>query len=111
MIHLLHGPATPEQVEEMLEELETYIKLAVDIRRRAAAGGGRLHADCETILLDDGSRQADIWGADWVPRHGRVRFEALINLRPTQGNPSVEILDAAIRDEVESVVRELFQRP
>jgi hypothetical protein len=108
MIHLLHEPATAEQVEEMLQELETYIKLAVDIRRGVAAGGGRLHADCEADLLDDGSLQVDVWGADWVPKNRRVRFEALINLRPGQNNPSVEILDSSVRTEVERTVRRLF---
>jgi hypothetical protein len=51
----------------MLQALETYIKLAVDIRRGILAGGGVMHADCESALLDDGGQQEDIWGADWTP--------------------------------------------
>jgi hypothetical protein len=45
----------------MLEELETYIKLAVDVERNILAGGGEYHADCEEVLLENGSRQEDIW--------------------------------------------------
>ena len=40
----------------MLEGLETYIKLAVDVQRNIVAGGAEYHTDCEEILLEDGSR-------------------------------------------------------
>ena len=42
-------------MQEMLEMLETYVKLAVDIERGILAGGGAMHADCEAVLLEDGS--------------------------------------------------------
>ena len=32
---------------------------------RAGGFGGEMHADCEAVLLEDGSRQEDVWGADW----------------------------------------------
>ena len=51
----------------MLEILSSYIKLAVDIERGILAGGGEVHADCESVLLENGSKQVDIWGADWYP--------------------------------------------
>ena len=41
---------------EMLQSLGSYVKLAVDVRREVLAGGGELHADCEQVLLEDGSR-------------------------------------------------------
>ncbi len=66
-IHLLRVRATDQELEEMLDTLGVYIKLAVDIQREVLAAGGALHADCEAVLLRDGSRQEDIWGADWVP--------------------------------------------
>ncbi len=33
-IHILRDRATPEQINEMLQELQTYIKLAVDVERQ-----------------------------------------------------------------------------
>jgi hypothetical protein len=108
MIHIVRSKATPQQLEDMLDALETYVKLAVDIRRAIVAGGGILHADCEAELLNDGSQQEDIWGADWFGKSQKVRFEALINIRPRQGNPSMEIQDARIRSKVESIVTELL---
>ncbi len=108
IIHLLHSPATPDQSEEMLQTLKTYIKLAVDIKLGILAGGGAMHADCEAILLNAGSKQEDIWGANWDPATKEVRYESLINIRPRQNNPSMEILDATIRSQVEEIVKRLF---
>ncbi|MGD1702730.1 DUF5674 family protein [Dapis sp. BLCC M229] len=65
MIYLLRERATKQQINEMLATLNSYIKLAVDIEKGVLAGGGELHADCEAVLLENGSRQVDIWGADW----------------------------------------------
>jgi predicted transcriptional regulator of viral defense system len=108
VIHLIRSRASRQQVVEMQETLETYIKLAVDIRREILAGGGIMHADCEAMLLQDGSQQHDVWGADWDPGAQVLTFEALINIRPRQDNPSMEILASDIRDEVSRVVHKLL---
>lgn len=107
-IHLLCSRATKRQLDEMLEALGVYIKLAVDIQRGILAGGGALHADCEAVLLADGSQQEDIWGADWIPSTQQVRCEALINIRPRQNNPAMGILDLSIRDRVTEIVQRLL---
>jgi hypothetical protein len=85
-IHIIRQRATEKEMREMLEELETYIKMAVDVERNILAGGGEYHADCEEILLEDGSRQENVWGADWYPESRALGFGALINIRPHQGN-------------------------
>ena len=107
MIHLLRQLATAQQIKEMLEAHETYIKVAVDIRHSLLAGGGEFHADCESVLVEQGSRREDVWGADWIPAEGAVRFGALINVRP-KINPSMEIQDPVIRRQVETVTRNLL---
>ena len=45
---------------EMLQANRFYIKTVVDIRQQILADGGEMHSDCEGILLDNGSQQADI---------------------------------------------------
>ena len=107
MIHVVRTRATKQQIEEMLQALGTYIKLAVDVRRGLLAGGGTLHADCESALLEDGSQQADVWGADWVPAAQQVTYESLINIRPRQNNPSLEILNPNVREQVGQITRQL----
>lgn len=109
MIHLLRSRATQEQLTEMLEELTEYVKLAVDVKREMVVGGGELHADCETVLLEDGSEQGDVWGADWWPLTKEVRYGSFINIRPGRNNPAMEILDPAIRDRVNVIVRSFFE--
>ncbi len=101
--------ATKEEIRQMLAALESYIKLAVDIKREVLAGGGILHADCEAILLKDGSKQEDIWGADWIPETKQISFEALINIRPRQNNPSMKIQDPVIREKIEEIARALLE--
>ncbi len=108
MIHLLRQPANEGQITEMLELHEIYLKVAVDVRREIVAGGGEFHADCEAILIEDGSRQGDVWGADWFPESREVRFAALINIKPKQ-NRVMEIQDPAIRAQVERIVRKLLE--
>ena len=108
MIHLLRTRATKKQLDEMLEALESYVKLAVDIRRGILAGGGTLHADSEAVLLDDGSEQEGVWGADWIPSIQEVRYEALMNIRPRQNNPSMKILDPNIRIHIAQVTHSLL---
>jgi hypothetical protein len=108
VIYIIRDKATPEQIKDMLEMLQTYIKLAVDIDRRILAGGGAMHADCESVLLDDGSQQESIWGADWDPSAQQVTFESLINIRPRQNNPSMEILDSSIQEKVAEITARLL---
>ncbi len=75
-IHILRRIATEAEIRDMLETLQTYIKLAVDVERGVLAGGGEYHADCEEILLEDGSLQENLWGADWYPDTRTVGFVA-----------------------------------
>jgi len=108
MIHLLKEKAVPAQIHEMLQEYEDMIKIVVDIRKRILSGGGEMHADCESILLDDGSEQDDLWGANWYPNEHRIEFESLINIRPRLGNRNILIQDENLRKQVELVTREIL---
>lgn len=108
MIHLLRAKATAGQIAEMLKEYESMIKIVVDIRRRVLAGGGEMHSDCESVLLDDGSEQDDLWGANWYPSEQEIVFESLINIRPRLGNRNVLIQSEELRQQVESVTRDIL---
>jgi hypothetical protein len=108
MIHIIREQVTKQQLQEMMEMLETYIKLAVDVDRGVLAGGGAMHADCEAVLLEDGSQQEFIWGADWNPNSQEVTFESLINIRPRQNNRALELQDPELRARVEEIARGLL---
>lgn len=110
MIWIIHQPATSDQLAQMGEACNgSLIKLAVDVDREILAGGGELHADCEAALLEDGSQQMYVWGADWYPQEQQVGFESLINIRPGQQNFSLELQNPALRAQVETIVRRLLE--
>jgi hypothetical protein len=93
----------------MLLTLKSYIKLAVDVKRRILAGGGELHADCEALLIADGSEQESIWGANWIPSEKKVTYEAMLNIAPRRHNRSMEIQDPKIRHVVGVIAREILE--
>lgn len=108
MILIIHEPATSEEIEEMLKTWEVFIKIAVDIERKVIAGGGIRHYECEQELLKDGSRQRDIWGADWAPDTQEIVFESIINIRPSQNNRSMVIRSPEIRERVTQITQQLL---
>lgn len=61
-------PVAPAVLRELVARFfEDMVKLVADVERGVAAIGGELHADAEAVLLQDGSRQADLWGANYCP--------------------------------------------
>ncbi len=91
----------------MLQAHRFYIKTAIDIRRQILAGGGEMHSDCETVLLESGSQQIDIWGASWIPSTQEIFYESMVNLRPRQ-NRSMQILDSTIREQIQVMINRLL---
>jgi hypothetical protein len=82
---------------------EDMVKYVVDVERGSAAVGGELHADEEALLLERGSRQEDLWGANYYPGRGPVEcieFTSLINIRPARGNRGMTIEDPQVRERI-----------
>ena len=87
------------------------VKYVVDVERRVIGIGGELHADAEQLLLDHGSRQGDLWGANYYPGEGSedcIEYTALINIRPARGNRSMEVADESIRRRIREITFELI---
>ena len=103
MVIIIKERGTLEQVEQMLQTLRIYIKVTVDIERGILAGGGEKHALCEAALLEDGSKQRDIWGADWTPFDQSIAYESIINIRPSQNNRSMIIQNIVIQERVKQI--------
>ena len=91
---------------QLVERFEDMVKYVIDIERKVAAVGGELHADAEEVLLENGSRQSDLWGANYYPGRGAdecIEYTSLINIRPSQGNRGMVVEDPGIRE----LIREL----
>ena len=108
MLLIIRSKIDPESRNKVAEDLKGYIKVVVDVRRKILSAGGQKHVDGEKLLLKDGSRQQDLWGAGLDLETDQMDFDSMINLRPVQ-NASREILDQKIRQEVESITRSLLQ--
>lgn len=83
------------------------VKAVVDIRREVMAVDAELHSDEEAFLLGAGSSQEDLWGINLYPAqpgNDFVEFDSMINLRPSRGNRSRGIEDAAIRERILVIV-------
>jgi hypothetical protein len=110
-IAIVNHPIAPAELRRLVTlYFGDMVKLVVDIERRIVAVGGELHADAEQLLLAQGSTQADLWGANYYPGRGAdgcLEYTALINIRPSQGNRSMEIQAVETRRRVREIVCEL----
>jgi hypothetical protein len=89
------------------------VKFVADVERSVIAVGGELHADAEAVLLGNGSRQQDLWGANYYPGQGpddSLEYTALINIRPSRGNRTMEIEDPVARERVRDLAFRLIGR-
>jgi hypothetical protein len=73
--------------------------------------GGEMHADEESILLDRGSTQANLWGINIYPNTPRgemIEYDSIINIRPRQNNRSRGVDDLELRKKIMDVVMKLI---
>ncbi len=92
-------------------DLEELLKIVIDVRREVIAVDAEMHADLEIELLADGSQQEDLWGANIYSHQdagNRLEFTSFINIRPGQGNRSMEIISTDIRDRIVEIVNRLL---
>ncbi|MDA0838036.1 MAG: DUF5674 family protein [Planctomycetota bacterium] len=111
-ILILDRKARRDELVAMLESyFESMIKYVVDVRREVVAIGGELHCDAEQMLMESGSSQSDLWGANYHPGVGAekcIAYTALINIRPTAGNRSMEVCDPEIREAMRRITFRLI---
>ncbi|MBI3085490.1 MAG: hypothetical protein HYY88_07160 [candidate division NC10 bacterium] len=89
------------------------VKAVVDVERGIMAVDGELHADEEGLLLENGSKQASLWGINIYPDvtgDDWLEFDSLINLRPSQGNRSRGVEDRQLREKIKGIVSRLVRR-
>lgn len=86
------------------------VKAVVDVARGIMAIGAELHSDEEAALLDDGSRQTDVWGINLYPNESGeawIEFDSMINVRPSQNNRSRDVEDEERRNAIRRIVQAL----
>ena len=102
-----------DEVQRMAaQQFGDFVKAVVDVRRGVMAIGGELHADEEALLIQHGARQADLWGINLYPERPiaeLVEFDSMINVRPSQGNRSRGVEDAAVQRQIQDIVGRLVR--
>ncbi len=103
------------ELKEMAEKMYgSMVKADVDISKSIMIVDMGMHADGEAKLLEDGSKQDDLWGINLHPddygTDNFIEFDSMINIRPRQNNLSRDVQAPDIRkkiiDLVESTVHE-----
>lgn len=110
-ILIIDKPMEKKMVSQLAKErFGDLVKAVIDVTQGIMAIGGDLHADEEALLLEQGSRQQDLWGINLYPEQSRetwIEFDSMINLRPSQGNRSRDVEDSAIREKIKEIVNRL----
>ena len=89
------------------------VKAVVDVARNVMAVGGDLHADEESTLIDDGSRQSEVWGINLDPAESGdewIEFDSMINVRPSANNRTRGVDDPSMQKRIRQVVDSLIMR-
>ncbi len=106
-----HRIAPSELARLVRAHFEDMVKYVVDVQRRIIGVGGEMHADAEQALLESGSQQPDLWGANYYPGRGRdgcIEYTSLINIRPATGNRGMEVQDPVLRDRIREITFDLL---
>src|SRR3989344_1532174 len=92
------------------ERFGDMIKGVADLEKGILALGGELHADEEALLLEQGSKQENLWGFNIYidqPRESWLEYDSMINIRPSQNNPSRDIQSEEIKNKITEIVNKL----
>jgi len=88
------------------------VKGVVDLQLKFLALGGELHADAEALLIQEGSQQKNLWGFNIYPDKPddeRIEYTSLINIRPSQGNLSLEIKNDDLKAQMRQIIASLIE--
>jgi hypothetical protein len=102
-----------ELIEKADKTFGNLIKAVVDIQKEAMAVFGELHSDEETVLLNKGSKQENLWGINIYPKlrgKKRIEFDSMINLRPSQGNMTRSVDNPKLQKNIIRIVNKLIAK-
>jgi hypothetical protein len=89
------------------------VKAVVDVERDVIAVDAELHSDLEALLLENGSKQKDLWGINFYPEIGDgefIEFDSMINMRPSQCNKTRGVESAEIRGKIIEIAAKRIAR-
>lgn len=102
-------PYTKDEIVQLQEQFDVYIKTVIDLEKNICSAGCDLHADSEKILLQEGSHQKDLWGGGINLETKEIDYNSFINIRPQQNNTTIEMQDSALKERFEKLMKEYFK--
>ncbi|MEK7580090.1 MAG: DUF5674 family protein [Patescibacteria group bacterium] len=103
-----------EELKNLAQKMfGNFVKAVVDVEQKIMAIDGELHSDEEGLLLENGSKQQNIWGINLYPEiqgDDWIEFDSMINLRPSQGNRTRGVDDPEIKKRIREIVNDLINR-
>ena len=87
------------------------IKAVVDIDKKIIALDAELHADLENLLMQERSKQEHLWGINLFldkGKRGWIEYTALINIRPSMDNRSMEVESPDVQQQITEIVYKLI---
>lgn len=109
MTILTSKPYTSEEIEQLKELFEVYIKTVIDINRRICVAGMDRHFEGEQMMLEKGSLQSDIWGGGIDLETMEIDYNSFINIRPYDNNLKNEIQSESIKQKFKELTEYFFQ--
>jgi hypothetical protein len=113
-IKLITSKIDEDELKKLVDDgFKDMVKYVIDLKQMRIAIGGEIHADGEQLLLESGSEQRDIWGANYYPGKGEsscIEYTSMINIRPSQKNNSMEVMDEDLRKKIREITFELIGR-
>jgi len=111
-IKIVENTITMDEVRELAQEFyRTMIKGVIDVEREIIALGGEYHMDANTILIENGSKQINVWGFNIrfdKQENEMIEYTSLINIRPNQGNMAMELLDQNLRKKIKEIINKII---
>ena len=112
-IKIVKNPITKVELKKIAEErFGDLAKAVVDVGQEIMAVGGELHADIETLLMEnENSLRKDTWGINLYPENSEedfVEFDSMINLKPALGNRTRNVEDKEMREKIKLIVSKLI---
>ena len=107
-MQILSSKITKDDLFKISEVIfdDNMVKAVVDVGKRLVAIDAPMHVDLEQMLLQNGSKQEDLWGINLHPEDDEfVEFDSMINIRPKQ-NKHLYIDDENTRNLIIEVVDE-----
>lgn len=114
-LEIIKKPTTLAQIKKHADEdFWDFTKAVVDINKIVIVVGWELHADEESILLQQGSKQDDLRWINIYPEYigtkDYIEFDSMINIRPRQNNHSRSVENQSIRHKIEEIVHLLIKQ-